>query len=50
MKEQGKTNTCAPDALAQALAGAYAYHPVTRDFYEKQPDEIVKVAISLAKK
>lgn len=44
------TNTCAPDALAQALAGAYAYHPVTRDFYEKQPDEIVKVAILLATK
>lgn len=43
-------NTCAPDSLAQAIAGAYAYNPTVRDFYESQPDTIVKIAISLAKK
>lgn len=43
-------NTCAPDALAQALAGAYAYNPAIRAFYDTQPDSIVQIAISLAKK
>lgn len=43
-------NTCAPDALAQAIAGAYAYHHEIRAFYDKEPDVIVKIAISLAKK
>lgn len=43
-------NTCAPDALAQAIAGAYAYNPAMRAHYEKQSDALVQIAISLAKK
>lgn len=43
-------NTCAPDALAQAIAGAYAYNPTVRDFYDNQSDPIVKIAISLTTK
>lgn len=49
-KEIYLSNTCAPDALAHAIAGAYAYNPTVRAFYENQPDSIVKIAIRLAKK
>lgn len=43
-------NTCAPDALIQAIAGAYAYNHAVRVFYDNQPDAIVQIAISLVKK
>lgn len=43
-------NTCGPDATAQTIAGAYAYYPQIRSFYDKQSDPIVQIAICLAKK
>lgn len=43
-------NTCGPDALTQGVAGAYAYNPGMRNYYEKQDDKIIQIAIALAKK
>lgn len=43
------TSTCAFDALVQALAGAYAYHPMIRPHFNES-DELMNIAISLAKK
>lgn len=43
-------NTCAPDALIQAIAGAYAHYPAMRKYYDELPDELVNIAIALAKK
>lgn len=43
-------NTCAPDALALAIAGADAYNPALRAYYDEQPDLIVQIGVSLAKK
>lgn len=44
-------NTCAFDAIAQALAGAYAYYPYYRErMGDTQSDQLLTIAIALAKK
>lgn len=42
-------NTCAFDALVQAIAGAYAYYPTIRA-YADETDQLTEIAVSLAKK
>lgn len=44
------SNTCTSDAVVQAIAGAYAYHPPYRSFVEKQKGGIFELARILAKK
>lgn len=46
------SNTCAFDALAQALAGAYAYYPEFRPYADdcSTDDPVMEIAIALAKK
>lgn len=44
------TNTCTFDSLIQCLAGSYAYHPQFREFADRQSNELIKLAILLAKK
>lgn len=43
-------NTCTCDAVIQAIAGAYAYHPPYRLFVEKQKGDVFELAKILAKK
>lgn len=46
------SNTCAFDALAQALASAYAYYPGFRTYTDgrSSDDPMMEIAIALAKK
>lgn len=43
-------DTCAFDALAQAFAAIYAYHPSVRPYYDNVEDDVAQIARSLAKK